>query len=271
MAEQDKKAAQNSRGRTTSWDGVADWYDGWMGPDGSDHHRKLALPTTLALLRPQAGERVLDVGAGQGVLAPPVLAAGASYTGVDLSPRLLRLARRHHPKGRFLQGNACRLHQISELHAGEFDAVVFLLSIQNMDPLADVLASATWALRVGGRIVMLLTHPCFRVPRQSGWGWDSGRRLRFRRIDHYLTPLAVPMKAYGKRRGARRGVTYDFHRPLEAYVSGLVEAGCVIDHLHEIPTYKTATSGQHVKAENRARREIPLFLALRAVKRGPSH
>ncbi len=57
-----------------------------------------------------------------------------------------------------------------ELHRREFDAVVFLLSIQNMDPLHSVLKSASWMLRSGGRTVLLMTHPCFRLPRQSGWG-----------------------------------------------------------------------------------------------------
>ena len=43
-----------------------------------------------------------------------------------------------------------------------------------VDPLEPALASAAWALRPGGRLALLLTHPCFRIPRQSGWGWDEG-------------------------------------------------------------------------------------------------
>ncbi len=30
-----------------------------------------------------------------------------------------------------------------------------------------------------------------------GWGWDAGRGLIYRRIDRYLTPLKIPMQAYG--------------------------------------------------------------------------
>ncbi len=48
-----------------------------------------------------------------------------------------------------------------------------MLSIQDMDPLSDVLESAAWAPNLDGRVVILMTHPCFRVPRQSGWGWDA--------------------------------------------------------------------------------------------------
>src|SRR5262249_47824361 len=142
---------------------------------------------------------------------------------------LLAFARRHHgAHGRFLQGDATRLTGLAELRAGSFDGAVFLLSIQDMDPLDEVLASAAWALRPGGRAVMLITHPCFRVPRQSGWGWDAGRQLAYRRVDRYLTPLVVPMQAYG---GQHHGATRSFHRPLEAYVNGLAAAGLLIDCL----------------------------------------
>src|SRR4051794_39424234 len=101
----------------TSWDAVAGWYDGWMGTAGSDHHRQVAVPALLALLAPQVGERILDVGCGQGVLAAPITEAGAHYTGVDASPHLLAAARRHgHPR-RFLLGDARRLAALPDLHA----------------------------------------------------------------------------------------------------------------------------------------------------------
>ena len=107
-----------------------------------------------------------------------------------------------------------------------------------------------------------MTHPCFRVPRQSGWGWDEGRKLRYRRVDRYLTPLAVPLKTYPGGRGATRS----YHRPLEAYVSALAKCGLLIDRLRELPTYQIAPEGSHARAENLANREFPVFLGLRAWK-----
>jgi SAM-dependent methyltransferase len=245
----------------TAWDSVADWYAGWVGEEGSEHHRRLAIPAVLDLLNPRPGEQILDLGAGAGVLAPAIADAGAHYTGVDASPRLLAYARqRHGCCGRFVLGDVARLSALPALGAGSFDGVVFLLSVQDMNPLHDVFASAAWALRRGGRLVLLITHPCFRVPRQSGWGWDEGRKLRYRRVDRYLTPLAVPMKTY---RGGR-AATRSYHRPLEAYVNGLAACGMHIDRLCEIPTYQVAPDGVRARAENLAHREIPLFLGLRA-------
>jgi SAM-dependent methyltransferase len=250
----------------TSWDPVAEWYSGWVGEAGSKHHRLLALPAVLDLLAPAAGERILDIGAGPGVLAPLIAEVGAQYTGVDASEKLLQFARSHHGRhGCFVRGDATRLAELPELRGGSFDAVVFLLSIQDMEPLDALLRSTNWALRPGGRVVMLMTHPCFRVPRQSGWGWDEARRLRYRRVDRYLTALAVPMKAYGR---ARQSATRSFHRPLGAYINGLAACGLLVDCVREIPTYQVAQAGPHARAENLANQEIPLFLGLRARKVG---
>jgi SAM-dependent methyltransferase len=257
-------AAKRKSPRTprTSWDPLARWYDGWVGKDGSKHHRNLAIPAVIDLLAPQAGEQILDLGAGTGVLAPFVAQTGAHYNGVDASEKLIQLARQHHGnQGRFYYGDARRLSAIPELQAEQFDGVVFLLSIQDMDPLAEVIENADWALKPGGRMVFLMTHPCFRVPRQSGWGWDENRKLQFRRVDRYLTPLPVPLKPYP----GQSGVSRSFHRALQDYVNVLAQNHLLVDQLREIPTYKTSTSAR-AKAENLANQEIPLFLGLRARK-----
>ena len=73
---------------------VATWYDGWVGDQGSRYHQALAVPAAMDLLDPRPGERVLEIGAGQGVLAARVARAGATYTGVDASPKLIDSARR---------------------------------------------------------------------------------------------------------------------------------------------------------------------------------
>jgi ubiquinone/menaquinone biosynthesis C-methylase UbiE len=257
------KPKPNSPPSSTSWEPLAQWYDGWVGKDGSKHHRHLAIPAVMELLAPKPGEQILDVGAGTGVLAPFVTQTGAQYTGVDASEKLLQFARQHHGQaGQFITGDARRLSALPAFHAAQFDAAVFLLSIQDMDPLAEVVENTTWVLKPAGRVILLMTHPCFRVPRQSGWGWDEDRKLQFRRVDRYLTPLPVPLKPYP----GQTGVSRSFHRPLHEYINTLAQFHLWVDHLLEIPTYKTSASGPRAKAENLANQEIPLFLALRARK-----
>lgn len=247
------------RASSRSWDAVAHWYSGWSGPGGSIHHRRFAIPAITALLDPRPGEAILDIGCGPGPLAPALLECGAHYWGIDSSPRLVAIARRAHKSGRFLTGDATRLGEIAAIAHSRFAAVTFLLSLQDIDPLAETIAGAARLLSPGGRLVAVITHPCFRVPRQSGWGWDEKRQLRFRRIDRYLTPLAVPMQAYG---GKRRGTTRSYHRPLSAYFDALAGCGLKVDAVREIAA---GSDDRTNRAQRVADTEIPLFLAFRAI------
>jgi SAM-dependent methyltransferase len=246
--------------KRTSWDPVAEWYNGWVGKKGSYYHRNLAIPLTLELLNLKPKERLLDVGAGQGVLAPYISRKGAEYVGLELSKALVKLAIKYHGQdGLFLHGDARGLPSHPKLSPNSFDAAVFLLSIQDMDPLEAVIASVGAVLKPGGRLVILMLHPCFRVPRQSGWGFDERRKLTYRRVDSYLRPLAVPMKEH------RGGVTRSFHRPLETYFNTLSDAGFGLERLREVPDAPHKNSKR--AKEGAVNPDIPLFLALSARKR----
>lgn len=249
------KREQQAKRPRRGWDDLATWYDGWVGQRGSDHHRQLAIPTLLELLELRPGERLLDIGCGQGALASAVIESKAIYMGVDVSERMLQQARRRHgAAASFVKADATKLSGAHGLAGASFDAVAFLLSIQNIDPIGPVLAGAAWALKPGGRVVILMTHPCFRVPRQSGWGWDARRRLSYRRIDRYLGRLAVPLKPL-----PNRPPVISFHRPLEDYFTALGESGFVVETLREV----AMADPEPVKGPG-VNPDIPLFLGLRA-------
>ena len=219
----------------------------------------------MDLLQPQSGEEVLDVGGGQGVLAPHLVNAGASVTVVDASAKLIAAAQRRHARLRgahFVTGDARRLMAVSGLAEASFDAAVFMLSIQDMDPLDDVVRSLDWALRPAARVVLLMTHPAFRQPRHSGWGFDEGRKLTYRRIDAYLGEMAVPMKSLGGGLPTR-----SFHRPISTYVNALAEIGFATDAMLEIPDLPPdRRPGKAARGDARANAEIPIFLGLRAIR-----
>ena len=87
----------------------------------------------------------------------------------------------------------------------------------------------------------------------------------YRRIDAYLTPMAVPMKALGDRIPTR-----SYHRPLSSYVNGLAAFSFAVDAMRELPDIppdlrpSRRRAESRPRAESRADAEIPLFLALRA-------
>jgi hypothetical protein len=109
-----------------------------------------------------------------------------------------------------------------------------------------------------------MMHPAFRGPKETRWGWDEAERAQFRRVDRYLLPRKSPIVTHpGKSADV---YTWTFHRPIGAYVKALRNAGLLVDALEEWPSHKTSGPGPRAAAENQARKEIPMFLAVRAVK-----
>ncbi len=213
----------------------------------------------------QAREQFLDLACGQGAFSRLAAQTGAKITGVDLSGDLIRAAWER-SKGSPLNFLVADARDLSKTLAGKsFDAIACILAVQNIDPLEPVFTSAAASLKPRGRFVMVMSHPSFRIPRQSEWGWDDAKKLSYRRVDRYLLPLKIPIQTHP---GANPGLTtWTFHRPLQAYVSALSQAGLAIDALEEWTSERISQPGPRAKAENRAREEFPLFLALRAIKR----
>ncbi|MCI0438429.1 MAG: class I SAM-dependent methyltransferase [Chloroflexi bacterium] len=260
----DRASSSNAPGEQgDSWDHVAPWYDSLVSDGGTDFHQAVIIPGVLRLLQLRKGERVLDLGCGQGVVSRAMQRAGAAVTGVDLSPRLIEAARQRSPKEiQFVIGDARRLDFAKD---AEFDAAAWVLSAQNMDSIDRAFVECGRVLRVGGRIVVVITHPAFRIPRQSRWRLDEASKQLLREVNVYLNPLKIPidMKPF---KTPKRAITWTYHRPLHAYVNGLAAAGLWVNALEEWASHKASQPGPMARAENRARSEFPLFLAIRAVR-----
>src|SRR5437870_2040480 len=60
----------------------------------------------VALLKPQTGERILDLACGTGQLTPAFAAAGARVTAIDSSPAMIAAARAQYPALAFVAADA---------------------------------------------------------------------------------------------------------------------------------------------------------------------
>lgn len=248
----------------TDWTKVADWYDRLVGDNGSEFHQHVVLPGVLRLLQAQANQKILDVACGQGVLCRLLAERGCEVTGVDAAAPLIDAARQRGPTSiRYHIGDA---RQITFLPADHFDAAACVLALQNIHPIHPVFVGVARALRTGGRFVVVIMHPAFRGPKETSWGWDDKAGVQYRRVDRYLVPRKAPIVT---RPGAEKDVyTWTFHKPIESFVKASRNAGLLVDALEEWPSHKISTSGPRAAAENRARKEIPMFLAIRGLKVG---
>ncbi len=255
-------AAPGGKGVRTDWGAVADWYDQLVGESGSEYHREVVLPGVMRLLSLQTGDSVVDIACGQGVLCRLLHQRGVEVTGVDAAASLIRVARERGPAE--IHYEVADARDLSVLPGERFTAATCVLAIQNIHPIQPVFDSVARILKPQGRLVIVMMHPCFRGPKETSWGWDAGAGVQYRRVDRYLLPRKSPIVTNP---GSAPGqYTWTFHKPLSAYVKSLRNAGLLIDAMDEWTSHKTSTSGPRAHAENAARAEIPMFLAMRAVK-----
>lgn len=244
----------------TSWENSSSWYDKTVGSKGHYYHQTVILPGVLKLLELVPQDTLLDLACGQGVLArtlPPSL----EYLGIDASPTLIKQASGKSNSHHFRVGDVTKT---LPLQNKQFSHATLILALQNIaDPLL-VFKNAHLALKPKGKFLIVLNHPAFRIPRQSSWGIDADKKLQYRRIDRYLSPLKIPIQTHpGKK--AESQETWSFHHPLSDYSKWLKEAGFVIDLIEEWVSDKKS-AGACARMENRSREEFPLFLALLARK-----
>jgi ubiquinone/menaquinone biosynthesis C-methylase UbiE len=254
--------AKDSAALKTDWGDVASWYDQLVGESGSEYHREVVLPGVLRLLAAQPGENVIDIACGQGVLCRILQHRGIEATGVDAAPELIKAALERGPANIRYQVEDAR--DLGALKAGSFDAAANVLAIQNIHPLGPVFKTTVRLLKPGGRLVIAMMHPCFRGTGETQWGWDEANKVQYRRVERYLIPRKNPIVTHPGSQPDQ--YTWTFHRPIGAYIKALRQAGLLVDALEEWPGHKQSTSGPRAAAENLARKEIPMFLAMRALK-----
>ena len=97
-------------------------------------------------LAPRPGERVLDLGCGDGTLTAEIAAAGCEVIGIDSSPEQVAAARARGLDARVM--NATRLAFDSEFDAVFSNAVLHWIKSPD-----EVIAGVARALRPGGRFV----------------------------------------------------------------------------------------------------------------------
>lgn len=249
--------------RTTSWEPVGKWYQSSVGEDGHYYHQQIVIPGVLKLLELNVKtSSVLDIACGQGVLARH-LPEQIPYTGVDISESLIKEAKRQdrHPDHRYLVADATKPLKLEKT----FSHAAIILALQNMEFPDQALQQAAKWVESNGKLVIVLNHPCFRIPRQSSWGVDQGKKLQYRRMDAYASSLQIPIQAHPSK-GEKSPMTWSFHHPLSAYSRWLSDSGFYISQLEEWCSDKVSTGGA-AKMENRSRQEFPLFLAIQATKK----
>lgn len=252
---------RDMKNRNTSWQKSANWYAEIVGERGHFFHQTVVLPGVLRLLDIKNGDRLLDVACGQGVLARRI-PEGVVYFGVDLAHGLLADAKR-------MDKNKSHKYVVADvtksIPTGEmFNKAAIILALQNIKEPEATIKLVSDRVEKNGKLVIVLNHPCFRIPRQSSWEIDRINKLQSRKINRYMSPMEIPINTHPGDKNS--SITWSFHLPIEAYSKMLFKNGFLIEKIEEWTSEKNS-EGKMASAENRARNEFPMFMAISAIKK----
>lgn len=147
-------------------------YEAWFQTPHGRYVYQYEREVVLTLARPQAGDRVLDVGCGSGMYMAELCQRGAWVTGLDISPEMLALARARcatfGEQVEFFQGDAGQLPFADET----FDKVISVTAMEFFSDPARAFSEMHRVLKPGGRMMVAVLN---------SWNlWAVQRRIKSR-------------------------------------------------------------------------------------------
>jgi 2-polyprenyl-3-methyl-5-hydroxy-6-metoxy-1,4-benzoquinol methylase len=205
---------------------------------GLDIYRDLfTFPAFKDFLPPLDGLDVIDLGCGEGTNTRRLAQLGARMTGIDLSERMIELARHAEAAGPLgIAYKVCSYSADTGFPPASFDAVVSTLALMDGPDFDGAMREAFRLIRPGGFVAFSVLHPCFITPALR-WDEDSAGStvglcvsryfdrtsfIEYRRFSHpakdaLAAPFAIPR----------------FPRTLSDYINGVAKAGFRIERIEE--------------------------------------
>ncbi len=189
-----------------------------------DENLKLASydNTLLPLLGDLKGKKVLDYGAGPGVLALAIKRLGGDIVVYDINPDMLKSA------GEKI-GSENIFHSIGEIPQNTFDIVIcnLVVCIVSEDEVKEIVHNITAALNTDGTAYIGFCNPkIFNIP-------ESNLDLRFQTGDGY--EVNHRYKKVKKEGGYE---IIEDHRPIEWYEGVYKDAGLTLVDKYFTPEYE---------------------------------
>lgn len=239
------------------WNRFAENYQAFR-EEGRTYNELVEVPAMLSLIGDAEGKRVLDAGCGSGYYSILLAKRGATVTGIDISEKMIELAKKNAVKASVkCQFFVCDMQDLTMFNSSTFDLVASSIVVGYLDDLSKAFSEVFRVLKPRGIFTFSENHPILK-----GW-WEKdhkGRRLHWN-IDNYFERS---IKTY--KWGTQNQVieTSSRHRTVQDYFDALISAGFLVERLVEPEPINKAKLLNKERYE-RAKR-IPYFILFKARK-----
>ncbi|MEK7650269.1 MAG: class I SAM-dependent methyltransferase [Patescibacteria group bacterium] len=238
-----------------NWDSVAEEYHERVGDSGDYYHNNFVNPVILELLGDIKNCEVVDFACGNGYFSRILAKLGASVIAVDVSEKLIEIAKRENsdPAIRFLVGDITALKSIEDYSQDWIVSTMALHLIEDLDP---CMAEFSRLLKPRGKLIFAIPHPMrdLSTTQVDETGY-------YRKVKKYGQIATMPNGLYGD-----KGIIM-YHRPLDYYFAKLKSSRFVVTTLREIKTIPPVEEKRE-KDYIDFQQEIPSFLVIEAMKAG---
>lgn len=216
--------------------------------DAGDGNRTLLLdPVMLDLCGDVRGQRMLDIGCGEGRFCRMLAERGAAVTGIDVIAEMAQTAR-----ARGASRDAYTLASADKLPFANatFDLAVSYVTLVDIVEYAAAIHEAARVLRPGGRFVVANLN---FVTASQGWQRDADGNRLYHRVDRYADEFPQVLEWAGMR-------IVNWHRPLANYMFAFLSSGLILrDFLTPVPEDQSLRDNPQTEDWFR----VPLFNVMR--------
>ena len=196
------------------WDESAEAWIASLGARGDWGRENVLDPAMLGRVERRQFSKALDVGCGEGRFCRMLNERGISTVGLDASQPLLDAARSFDPCGDYRLAAAEKL----PFDDNAFDLVVSYITLCDIADFRAAINEMARVLTPGGTLLIANLTSMSTGNAEGGWVMNESGQLLHWPIDHYLEESSM--------RSEWSGISIiNWHRPLSAYMSALLDAG----------------------------------------------
>jgi len=205
-------------------DATESWVD--FVRKGKDYYRdELNNPATFELIGDIRGLLVLDLACGEGYNTRILVRKGAKVTGGDFSERLVELAKQEEVKEKLgIRYYVLDAADLKEFSSNYFDIVTCFMALQDIENYEEAISEVARILRIKGRFIFSIPHPCFETMIVDRKRISAARRY-FGAIKYHVQ--------WSMERLVKPFRTTSFHRTLTSYFDALYKSKLFVSRLVE--------------------------------------
>jgi len=221
------------------WDANAPLWDEFRRK-GYDTYRLLSFAVFQERLGSIKGQRLVDLGCGEGYNTRIFAESGAQMIGIDISSQMIACAKEREEKEPLgIEYHEASASNLSFLESGSVDGVVSTLAIMDMPDIRPVFQEVFRIIREGGFFQFSVLHPVLTSPEFERVLNEKGEKRGcvignyFQENDPSIQKWHFTATSQEERKVHPPFTMPFFHRTLSTYFSLLREVGFQVESLDE--------------------------------------